>query len=236
MHFQSASQRSIEIMEFLHQIFDFVLHIDRHLFDLCMMYGMWIYAILFLIIFCETGLVVTPFLPGDSLLFAIGSLAAIGALQVEYAIPLLMTAALTGDNTNYWIGRKIGPKVFNQDKSRLFNKEYLNRTHSFYDRHGKITVILARFLPIIRTFAPFVAGIGRMTYRIFLLFSVIGAMLWVCSFVLVGYFFGNIPFIKQNFSIVIVALVLIPGTPAFIEFIRHIRERRKKRSTANMNK
>jgi membrane-associated protein len=215
-------------MEFLQQIIDFVLHIDRHLFDLCTMYGMWIYAILFLIIFCETGLVVTPFLPGDSLLFAIGSLDAIGAMHVEYAIPLLMMAALTGDNTNYWIGRKVGPKVFSQEKSRLFNKEYLDRTHRFYDKYGKITIILARFLPIIRTFSPFVAGIGRMRYRIFLLFSVIGAMLWVNLFVLVGFFFGNIPFVKHNFSIVIIALILIPGTPALIEFIRHMMEWRKK--------
>jgi membrane-associated protein len=215
-------------MEFLQQLIDFILHIDRHLVDLCAMYGMWIYAILFLIVFCETGLVVTPFLPGDSLLFAIGSLAAIGAMQVEYAIPLLISAALTGDNTNYWIGRKIGPKVFSQEKSQFFNKEYLDRTHRFYDKHGRITVILARFLPFIRTFAPFVAGIGRMTYQIFLLFSIIGAFLWVNLFVLVGYFFGNLPFIKQNFSIVVIALVLIPGLPALVEFVRHFLERRKK--------
>ena len=134
---------------------------------LCTLYGMWIYAILFLIIFCETGLVVTPFLPGDSLLFVIGSLAAINALSLEYAIPLLVAAALTGDNANYWIGRKICSKVFSQEESRLFNKEYLDRTHRFYGRYGKITVILARFLPFIRTFAPFVAGIGRMTHRNF---------------------------------------------------------------------
>jgi membrane-associated protein len=222
-------------MEFLQQLIEFVLHIDKHLFDLCAMYGVWIYGILFLIVFCETGLVVTPFLPGDSLLFAVGSLAAIGAMRVEYAIPLLMAAALTGDNTNYWIGRKIGPKVFSQEKSRLFNKEYLERTHSFYNKYGKITVILARFLPIIRTFAPFVAGIGRMTYRIFLLFSVIGAMLWVNLFVLIGYFFGNIPFIRQNFSIVIIALILIPGIPVLIEFIRHIIARGKKRSAVDIN-
>jgi membrane-associated protein len=215
-------------MELLQQLIEFVLHIDKHLFDLCAMYGVWIYAILFLIVFCETGLVVTPFLPGDSLLFAVGSLAAIGAMRVEYAIPLLMAAALTGDNTNYWIGRKIGPKVFSQEKSRIFNKEYLERTHHFYDKHGRITVIIARFLPIIRTFAPFVAGIGRMTYRIFLLFSIIGALLWVNLFVLVGYFFGNIPVIRQNFSIVILALILIPGIPALIEFIRQVIERRKK--------
>ena len=203
---------------------------------LCTLYGMWIYAILFLIIFCETGLVVTPFLPGDSLLFVIGSLAAINALSLEYAIPLLVAAALTGDNANYWIGRKIGPKVFSQEESRLFNKEYLDRTHRFYGRYGKITVILARFLPFIRTFAPFVAGIGRMTYRTFLLFSVIGAILWVTLFVLVGYFFGNIPIVKQNFSFVIIALILIPGIPGLFEFIRHIIERRKNKSTADIHK
>jgi membrane-associated protein len=215
-------------MEFLQQLIEFGLHIDKHLFDLCNMYGVWIYGILFIIIFCETGLVVTPFLPGDSLLFAIGSMAAIGAMHVEFAIPLLMTAALAGDNTNYWIGRKAGPKVFSQEKSRLFDKEYLDRTHRFYDKHGKITVILARFLPIIRTFAPFVAGIGRMTYRTFLLFSIIGALLWVNLFVLLGYFFGNIPFIKEHFSLVILALVLIPGMPAVIEFVRHAVQRSKK--------
>jgi membrane-associated protein len=223
------------IMELLQQLIQFVLHIDTHLQGLCTMYGAWIYGILFLVIFCETGLVVTPFLPGDSLLFAIGSLAAIGAMRVELAIPLLMAAALTGDNTNYWIGRKVGPKVFSQETSRLFNKEYLYRTNRFYDKHGKITVVLARFLPIIRTFAPFVAGIGRMTYRTFLLFSIIGALLWVTLFVLMGYFFGTIPFVKEHFSLVILALVLIPGMPALIEFIRHIIERRKKRSTADID-
>lgn len=215
-------------MEFLYQLLDFILHIDRHLIELCAMYGTWIYVILFLIIFCETGFVVTPFLPGDSLLFAIGSLAAIGAMQIEYAIPLLIFAALAGDNTNYWIGRKIGPKVFSQEKSKFFNREYLDRTHRFYDKYGRITVIIARFLPIIRTFAPFVAGIGRMTYRTFLLFSIIGALLWVNLFIIVGYFFGNMPLIKQNFSIVIIALVLIPGIPALIEFVRHFIKRRNK--------
>ncbi|MGD0589447.1 MAG: DedA family protein [Bacteroidota bacterium] len=218
---------NISIMEFLQQLIDFILHVDRHMVDLCAMYGMWIYAILFFVVFCETGLVVTPFLPGDSLLFAIGSLAAIGAMHVEYVIPLLISAVLTGDNTNYWIGRKIGPKVFNQEQSRFFNKKYLDRTNRFYDKHGRITVILARFLPIIRTFAPFVAGIGRMAYRTFLLFSIIGALLWVNLFVLIGYFFGNVPFVKQHFSVVILALVLIPGIPALVEFIRHFVQRSK---------
>jgi membrane-associated protein len=216
-------------MELLQQFIDFVLHIDKHLFELCAQYGTWIYAILFTIVFCETGLVVTPFLPGDSLLFAIGSLAAIGAMRIELAIPLLMCAALCGDNANYWIGRKIGPKVFSKEKSRLFNKEYLDRTHKFYDNHGRKTVILARFLPIIRTFAPFVAGIGKMRYATFLLFSVIGAALWVNLFVLVGFFLGNVRMIKRNFSIVIIALVLIPGIPALVEFVRQFNERRKKR-------
>jgi membrane-associated protein len=216
-------------MELLRQLFDFVLHIDRHLFDLCMTYGTWIYGILFTIVFCETGLVVTPFLPGDSLLFAVGSLAAIGGLRVEIAIPLLMSAALIGDNVNYWVGRTIGPKVFSKEQSLFFNKEYLDRTHAFYDKHGKITIIIARFLPIIRTFAPFVAGIGKMQYRIFLLFSVIGAALWVNLFALIGYFFGNIPIIRQNFSLVVLALILIPGLPAAIGFVREIMERRKKK-------
>ena len=223
-------RRYLSSMEFLQHLIEFVLHIDKHLFDLCVIYGMWIYGILFLIVFCETGLVVIPFLPGDSLLFAVGSLAAIGAMRVEYAIPMLMVAALAGDNTNYWIGRKVGPKVFSQEKSRLFNKDYLDRTHRFYDKYGRATVILARFLPIIRTFSPFVAGIGRMTYRIFLFFSVIGAILWVNLFVLTGYFFGNVPIIKQNFSLVIVALLLIPGIPAAIEFVRHFVQRSKKRN------
>ena len=219
-------------MEIIQQFFDFVLHIDVHLLELCAAYGTWVYAILFTIVFCETGLVVTPFLPGDSLLFAVGSLAAIGALRVEITIPLMMSAALLGDNVNYWIGRTIGPKVFKKENSIFFNKEYLDRTHNFYEKHGKITVIIARFLPIIRTFAPFVAGIGKMRYGIFLLFSIIGAMLWVNLFSLGGYFFGNIPFIRQNFSLVVVALVLIPGMPAAIEFVRHIIERIKKRTAS----
>ncbi len=215
-------------MEFLQQIFDFALHIDKHLFELCTLYGMWVYAILFLIVFCETGFVVTPFLPGDSLLFAVGSLAAIGALQLEYAIPLLIGAALAGDNVNYWIGRMMGPKVFYKEKSILLNKEYLNRTQHFYEKHGRKTVVIARFLPIIRTFAPFVAGIGKMNYPRFLLFSFLGANLWVFLFTLAGNLFGNVPLIKQNFSVVILALMLIPGMPAFIEFVRHLIGRRKK--------
>ncbi len=207
-------------MEFIKEALEFVLHIDVHLQALCGAYGGWVYAILFLIVFCETGLVVTPFLPGDSLLFAVGSLVAIGAMKAEVAAPLLVCAALCGDNVNYWVGRYLGPRVFQKENSRLLNKEYLERTHKFYEKHGRKTIVIARFLPIIRTFAPFVAGIGRMNYRMFLTFSIVGAALWVSLFVGGGYYFGNIPAIKNNFSIVILVLVLIPGMPALIEFVR----------------
>lgn len=209
-------------MEFLQTFIDFVLHIDVHLYELCVVYGAWIYAILFLIVFCETGFVVTPFLPGDSLLFAVGTLAAINALDVYTSIVLLVLAAFAGDTVNYWIGYYVGPKVFHKEHVRFLNKEYLERTHRFYEKHGGKTIVIARFLPIIRTFAPFVAGIGRMTYPRFMLFNLSGGSLWVLLFVLGGYFFGNIPFIQRHFSLVIVALVLIPGIPAAVEFIRHV--------------
>jgi membrane-associated protein len=219
-----------EIMELLQQLIQFILHIDKHLFDICAQYGAWVYAILFVVIFCETGFVVTPFLPGDSLLFAVGSLAAIGALNVWSSIVLLVTAAFAGDTANYWIGHYVGPKVFHKENVRLLNKEYLERTHRFYEKHGGKTIIIARFLPIIRTFAPFVAGIGSMTYPRFIIYNVAGGILWVLLFTLGGYFFGSVPFVKQNFSLVIVALVLIPGIPAAIEFIRHFVHRSKKRN------
>jgi membrane-associated protein len=199
---------------------DFILHIDRHLQVLCASYGLWVYAILFLIVFCETGLVVTPFLPGDSLLFAVGSMTAIGALDLTWVILILIAAAIIGDSVNYTIGNRLGPKVFHQDHGRLLNKEYLLRTHAFYEKHGGKTIVIARFLPIIRTFAPFVAGIGSMAYPRFLFFNVSGAVLWVLIFVLAGFWFGNIPAIQNNFSLVILALVLIPGIPATVEFIR----------------
>lgn len=214
-------------MEFLEKLIDFILHIDVHLFDLCTQYGVWVYAILFVIVFCETGLVVTPFLPGDSLLFAVGSLAAIGALNVVTATVLLILAAIAGDTVNYWIGDYVGPKVFHEEHSRFLNKEYLLRTHRFYEKHGGKTIIIARFLPIIRTFAPFVAGVGSMTYRRFLMFNIVGGIAWVLLFVLAGYFFGNIPYIKNNFSFVIIALVLIPGIPAVVEVIRQQLRKRK---------
>lgn len=214
-------------MEAVQFLIDFVLHIDQHLQSLCASYGLWVYAILFVIVFCETGLVVTPILPGDSLLFAVGSLAAIGALEVATAILVLIAAAILGDTVNYSIGNYVGPKVFHEEHGRLLNKEYLYRTHAFYEKHGGKTIIIARFLPIIRTFAPFVAGIGSMTYPRFLFFNVFGGVMWVLTFVLAGYWFGNIPLIRNNFSMVIVALVLIPGVPSLLEFIRIQLARRK---------
>lgn len=220
-------------MEFLRDLIEFVLHLDRHLLELCTAYGTWVYAIIFVVIFCETGLVVTPILPGDSLLFAVGSLTAIGALNLGTSMIVLALAAILGDTVNYWIGDYVGPKVFHQEHGRLLNKEYLLRTHKFYERHGGKTIVIARFLPIIRTFAPFVAGIGTMTYRRFLLFNVTGGILWVCLFVLAGHFFGSIPVIKNNFSLVIIFLVLIPGIPSLVEFIRIQVQRRKSKKISS---
>jgi membrane-associated protein len=214
-------------MVFFPDLLEIVLHLDKHLLELCTQYGAWVYAILFIIIFCETGLVVTPFLPGDSLLFAVGSLAAIHALDFTFSIILLILAAVLGDTLNYWIGNYVGPKVFYAERSRFLNKEYLVRTHQFYERHGGKTIILARFLPIIRTFAPFVAGIGSMTYRRFLAFNVIGGGLWVLLFVPAGYFFGSVPFVRNNFSLVIIALILIPGIPSVVEVVRMQLKKRK---------
>lgn len=201
-------------MELLTGFIDLILHLDKHLALLIENYGVWVYGILFLIVFCETGLVVAPFLPGDSLLFVTGAFAASGALSPETAIAVLVSASFLGDNTNYWIGRFLGPKVFQREKSRLFNPKHLEQTHQFYERHGGKTIILARFFPIIRTFAPFVAGVGKMNYRQFVPYSLIGGITWVGSLVLAGYFFGAIPFIKQNLTLVIfgiVGLSLLPG-------------------------
>jgi len=216
-------------MGFLQDFIEIVLHLDQHLFNLCSTYGAWVYAILFVIIFCETGLVVTPFLPGDSLLFAVGSLAAINALDLPTSIVLLIGAAVLGDTVNYWIGDYVGPKVFHLENNRFLNKEYLVRTHQFYEKYGGMTIIIARFVPIIRTFAPFVAGIGSMTYRRFILFNVVGGALWVLVIVLAGYFFGSVPFIKNNFSLVIIALLVIPGIPSVVEVIRMQLRKRKAR-------
>ncbi len=207
-------------MELLNGLIEIVLHLDKHLDLIIRNYGMWTYAIFFFIIFLETGFVVTPFLPGDSLLFAIGSFAALGSLDARLAIVSLCIAAIAGDTVNYWIGNFTGPKVFSKKKSRLLNKEYLHRAHLFYEKYGGKTIVLARFIPIIRTFAPFVAGIGAMTYSRFIVYNITGGVAWVVIFVLGGFFFGNIPFVKKNFSLVIFAIILISVMPGVIEYVR----------------
>jgi len=212
-------------MDLITSAFEAFLHIDRHLLDLAMTYGAWIYGILFLIVFLETGVVVTPFLPGDSLLFATGALAAAGVLDLPTVLVLLTAAAIIGDNMNYWIGRGVGPRVFTET-SRLLKREYLLRTKAFYDRHGGKTVVLARFMPIVRTFSPFVAGIGRMRYGRFLAFDVGGGIFWVTAFCLLGYFFGNVPIVKQNFGLVIVAVIVVSLVPLMVEAWRVRAQRR----------
>jgi membrane-associated protein len=206
-------------VELLTAFIDVVLHLDVHLLALTQQYGVWIYAILFLIIYCETGLVITPFLPGDSLLFVAGALCGMGALQLEWLVPLLILAAFSGDNTNYWIGRLIGIPMLKR-ANRLIKREHLDRTHAFYEKHGGKTIIFARFLPIIRTFAPFVAGIGLMRYRLFVLFSALGSVLWIGSLSVAGYFFGNIPVVKDNLTAIILGIIVLSLLPAFREVIR----------------
>jgi len=206
-------------MDFLITAFDYFLHVDRHLLEFATTYGVWIYALLFLIIFLETGVVVTPFLPGDSLLFAVGALAAAGVVDLVGVLALMTAAAIIGDNTNYFIGRTVGPRVFTEH-NRWLKREHLLRTQSFYEKHGGKTVVLARFVPIVRTFAPFVAGVGRMHYPRFLAFDVGGGILWVWSFGLLGYFFGNHPLIKENFGLAIIGVILISLLPIAIEWWR----------------
>ena len=208
-------------MEFLKKILDIALHLDRYLSGVIQQYGLWTYAILFLIIFIETGFVVLPFLPGDSLLFAAGTFAALKALKVGWLILALSAAAIIGDTVNYWVGHHVGPKVFCRDNARFFKKEYLDRTHAFYEKHGGKTIIIARFVPIIRSFAPFVAGIGRMSYGRFLAFNVIGGIGWVVLLVGAGYFFGNIPFVKDNYSVAILAIIAISTVPVAVEYLKH---------------
>jgi membrane-associated protein len=208
-------------MELIKALVEILMHLDTHLDLVIRSYGTWTYGILFLIIFLETGLVVTPFLPGDSLLFAGGTFAALGSLDAKWLVVFLSIAAIAGDTVNYWIGHAVGPKVFTKEKSRFLNKEYLYRTHRFYEKYGGKTIIFARFIPIIRTFAPFVAGIGSMTYRHFIMYNVSGGIAWVVMFVLGGYLFGNIPAVKQNFSLVIFAIIFLSILPGIIEFLRH---------------
>ena len=209
-------------MDLLAAFIDIVLHLDTHLLALTREYGVWVYAILFLIIYCETGLVVMPFLPGDSLLFVAGALCGMGALRLEWLAPLLMLAAFSGDNTNYWIGRLVGMRLLRTD-TRLIKREHIDKTHAFYEKHGGKTILFARFLPIVRTFAPFVAGIGLMRYRLFMLFSALGSLAWIGSLTVAGYFFGNIPVVKNNLTLMILGIVIISFLPAIIEFIRHRR-------------
>ena len=207
-------------MELIKWVVEILLHLDTHLDSVIRNYGFWTYGIFFLIIFLETGLVVTPFLPGDSLLFAAGTFAALGSLDAKWLIILLSLAAIVGDTVNYWIGYRVGPKVFRKENSRFLNKKHLHRTHQFYERYGGKTIIIARFVPIIRTFAPFVAGIGSMTYGRFITYNIVGGIAWVVIFILGGYFFGNIPLVRQNFSLVIVAIIILSILPGIIEFLR----------------
>jgi membrane-associated protein len=215
-------------MEAIRYLIDFILHIDKHLFEIVSNYQSWTYLILFLIIFMETGLVVTPFLPGDSLLFAAGTIAAMDGepLQVMPLMILLIIAAFLGDNTNYFIGKSIGEKVY-QKNYRLIRRDYLDKTHVFYEKHGGKTLIIARFMPIIRTFAPFVAGVGKMTYIRFLSFSIMGNLLWVILFTLAGYFFGNLPVVKNNFTIAIITIIVVSLLPMIIAFLNNLIKKKK---------
>lgn len=210
-------------MDMLLTFIDIFIHLDRHLIWLIQHFGVWVYLIVFLVVFCETGLVVTPLLPGDSLLFGLGALAAIGDLNVAWLFVLLSIAAIAGDTANYFIGQYIGPRVFHQETSRFFKREYLERTHQFYEKYGGKTIVIARFMPIIRTFAPFVAGIGSMTYSKFVIYNVLGGIVWVAVFIFGGYYFGNLPVVKNNFTLVIMAIIIISVMPGVIEYFRQRR-------------
>ncbi|MBO1504031.1 DedA family protein [Serratia proteamaculans] len=212
-------------MDIIKFVIDFILHIDVHLAELVAQYGMWVYAILFLILFCETGLVVTPFLPGDSLLFVAGALAALPTndLNVHTMVALMIGAAILGDAVNYTIGRLFGEKLFSNPNSKIFRRSYLDKTHQFYEKHGGKTIILARFVPIVRTFAPFVAGMGHMSYRHFAAYNVIGALVWVLLFTYAGYLFGDLPIVQENLKLLIVGIIIVSILPGVIEIWRHKR-------------
>jgi len=214
-------------MDFIKQIIDLFFHLDRHLFEIIQDYGGWTYAILFLIIFCETGLVVTPFLPGDSLLFAAGIFAGAGLLEIGWLILILIVAAVLGDAANYSIGYRIGKRLLENPNSRIFKKEYIEKTHRFYEKYGGKTIIIARFVPIVRTFAPFLAGVGRMGYFKFAVYNVTGAVAWVLIGVLSGYFLGGLEIVKNNFTLIIALIVLISIMPGIFEYIRHLTPKRK---------
>lgn len=204
----------------LASLIDFILHIDQHLIELAQTYGLWIYAILFLIVFCETGLVVTPFLPGDSLLFAAGAVAALGGMNVHMAAALLLAAAVIGDAANFAIGKYFGEKLFAKPDSRVFKREYLDKTHAFYEKYGGKTIILARFVPIVRTFAPFVAGMGDMHYGRFIRYNIIGALMWVGLLTYAGYFFGELPVVKNNFGLVVIGIIMVSMLPMAVEIAK----------------
>jgi len=210
-------------METLAALWDLAVHLDKHLAAFVAQHGTWVYALLFAIVFCETGLVVTPFLPGDSLLFVTGALAAAGGMDILTVMAVLISAALCGDNVNYWIGRWVGPRVFHYQESRWFNPKHLERTHAFYEKHGGKTIIIARFVPIVRTYVPFVAGVGAMPYARFITFSIVGALVWVLSLCTVGYFFGNLPIVKNNLTVVIIGIVLLSISPGIVAWLKHRR-------------
>ncbi len=218
-------------MDFIRLVVDFILHIDVHMAELVAQYGIWVYAILFIILFCETGLVVTPFLPGDSLLFVAGALAALPSndLNVSLMMALLVLAAILGDAVNYTIGRLFGEKLFSNPDSKIFRRSYLDKTHLFYQRHGGKTIILARFVPIVRTFAPFVAGMSHMSYRHFALYNVTGAVLWVVLFSMAGYLFGDLPVVQENLKLLIVMIILLSILPGVLEVWRHRRAARQQK-------
>jgi membrane-associated protein len=216
-----APFREKKLMELLLFFWDLLVHLDKHLASLLQQYGTWVYLLLFLIVFCETGLVVTPFLPGDSLLFVAGTLWAAAGLNVHALAALLIFAAILGNTTNYWIGRYLGPKVFHWEDSRWFNRKALDRTHEFYERHGGKTIIITRFVPLLRTFAPFVAGVGSMTHTRFQLFNVAGGVLWVAGLLYAGFFLGNIPLIRNNLTLVIFGIIGLSLAPIALEYARH---------------
>jgi membrane-associated protein len=206
------------------EIFDFIFQIDSYLASTIALFGVWTYVILFGVIFAETGVVVMPFLPGDSLLFAVGTLAGAGLLDIWVVYFVMLVAAILGDAVNYWIGKHVGLRVFSKENARFFKQEHLEKTRGFYERHGGRTIIIARFLPIIRTFAPFVAGIGRMKYRTFFIYNVVGAFLWVTSLTFAGFYFGGMPFVQANFEYVIFGIIIISLLPLLVEYVKHKRE------------
>lgn len=217
------------MIDLLKKLIDFILHIDTHLSEIIRDYGVWTYGVLFLIIFAETGLVILPLLPGDSLLFAAGALAALpeSGLNVHLMALLLFIAAVLGDSLNYWIGGKIGPAVFKREDSIWLRKKHLERAHAFFEKYGGRAIILARFVPIVRTFVPFVAGVGAMTYRRFFAFNIIGGFVWIYAFTYMGFFFGNLPVVKKNFGLVIIAIIAVSVAPILVEGVRAWREQRR---------